>query len=192
MLSRYLDLDILHIVQTSSGSCCNRICSTLILILMPMATMMIKNMFKIDIRDNDDGYDADGDNDDANVWTFMMIMMMTTLTFMMLMWNTIEWNQPEPCRWPESDHTWTARPQPVHHIITHLSQFVWIFVAMNLTNISSPPWPSSLSPSPPGRSSPGPDPGSRRRWQGRRWGGCSSQTRWGRWSRCSRPVIKRW
>ena len=85
MLSRYLDLDILHIVQTSSGSCCNRICSTLILILMPMATMMIKNMFKIDIRDNDDGYDADGDNDDANVWTFMMIMMMTTLTFMMLM-----------------------------------------------------------------------------------------------------------
>ena len=28
MLSRYLDLDILHIVQTSSGSCCNRIFST--------------------------------------------------------------------------------------------------------------------------------------------------------------------
>ena len=43
---------------------------------MPMATMMIKNMFKIDIRDNDDGYDAVGDNNDANAWTLMMILIL--------------------------------------------------------------------------------------------------------------------
>ena len=40
-------------------------------------------MFKIDIRDNDDGYDAVGDNNDANAWTLMMILIL--ILMMMLM-----------------------------------------------------------------------------------------------------------